>query len=242
MNTMTEHGHLYAVSLGPGDPGLVTLRARRVLEEVDTIWYPATQRPDGGTTSVALEILRDIGLDEQKFRCIELPMSRQRDGASRVYARTWSLLLDELLHGQRVAVVSVGDAGMYSTLTPLIEHASEAGIAYSIVAGVPAFLAAGAAAGVPLVCHSDRLTVLAMAESTDEIERALDEGGTVVVMKLSTLRHELGAWLETTSAEILYAEKVGMEGEFMTSEKEELRNRTIPYFSLLICSRNGSQR
>ncbi len=230
---------LYGISLGPGDPGLVTLKAKRVLEEVDTVWYPATVQPDGSISSVALDILLECGLDEKKFRRMELPMSRQRERASLVYQSTWLFMLDQLRSGQRVAVVTVGDAGVYSTLTPLLQLASAEGIPYSIVAGVPAFIAAGAAAGIPLVCHSERLSVLAMVESTQEIDRALNERGTVVVMKLSTLRNTLVPWLEATSCGFLYAEKVGMEDEFVTSDIEEIRNRSIPYFSLLICYGNG---
>ncbi|MBO8093157.1 MAG: precorrin-2 C(20)-methyltransferase [Prosthecochloris sp.] len=239
---MIQPGEFYAVSLGPGDPGLVTLRAQRTLEEADTIWYPATVQPDGSVQSVALDILLECRLDETRFRRMELPMSRQRQKASKVYDHTWSLMLEELLEGKRIAAVTVGDAGMYSTLTPLLGHASEAGISCSMIAGVPAFIAAGAAAGIPLVCHSDRLTVLAMVDSTDEVDRALEEGGTVVVMKLSTLRHDLVPWLEASSTSFLYAEKVGMKGEFMTSDIEDIRNRSIPYFSLLVCSRNGRQQ
>ncbi|HED30862.1 MAG TPA: precorrin-2 C(20)-methyltransferase, partial [Prosthecochloris aestuarii] len=63
---MIQPGQFYAVSLGPGDPGLVTLRAQRILEEADTIWYPATVQPDGSVQSVALDILLECRLDETR--------------------------------------------------------------------------------------------------------------------------------------------------------------------------------
>jgi len=234
-----DQGHLYAVSLGPGDPGLVTLKALRLLEDADSVWYPATSAPGGGTSSIALDILHSCALDERKCRRIDLSMSRNRSDAEKEYARSWSLMLEELLQKKSVAVVTVGDAGLYSTVTPLLEYAAEAGIPYSVVAGVPAFLAAGAAAGIPLACHADRLTVLAGVGSVDEIERALAEGGTVVVMKLSTLGDLLVPWLESGTIGFFYAEKVGMKGEFLTCNVDALRSRKIPYFSLLICSQSG---
>ncbi|WP_237073430.1 precorrin-2 C(20)-methyltransferase [Prosthecochloris sp. GSB1] len=237
--TGLETGHLYAVSLGPGDPGLITLRALRVLEDADSVWYPATFPSSGEPASIALDILRSCGIDDCKCRCIEMPMSRDRRPAENVYALGWSRILDELLKKNAVAVVTVGDAGIYSTVSPFLERASEAGVPYSVVAGVPAFLAAGAAAGIPLVRQADRLTVLARVRSVDEIERSLGEDGTVVVMKLSTLRDQLLPWLESCAAGFVYAEKIGMQGEFITSDVEKLRSRKIPYFSLLICSRNG---
>ncbi|ANT65047.1 precorrin-2 C(20)-methyltransferase [Prosthecochloris sp. CIB 2401] len=235
-----EKGRLYGVSLGPGDPGLVTLNALRVLEEADSVWFPATPGQGGGRSSIALDILRSCGIDERKCRGIELSMSSDRSHAEQAYARSWLSMQEELLEQKSVAVVTVGDAGMYSTVTPILEHAAAAGRPYRIVAGVPAFLAAGAAAGLPLAAHAERLTILARVGSVDEIDRVLDrEKGTVVVMKLSTVRDQLVPWLEKRRPDFFYAEKIGMPGEFITSRVEELCARTIPYFSLLVCSRYG---
>lgn len=235
-----EKGRLYGVSLGPGDPGLVTLNALRVLEEADRVWYPATPGHGGGRSSIALDILRSCGIDERKCRGIELSMSDDRSHAEQAYAESWLSIHHELQEERSVAVVTVGDAGMYSTVTPIMEHAAAAGRPYTIVAGVPAFLAAGAAAGIPLACHADRLTILARVGAVDEIDRALDQvDGTVVVMKLSTLRDQLVPWLEKRRLAFFYAEKIGMQGEFITSRVEDLRARKIPYFSLLVCSRHG---
>lgn len=229
---------LYGVSLGPGDPELMTVKALRLLESADVIYYPATPVGTGAATSVALPILHACALPEEKLRAMVVPMSRSRELAARGYREAWEMIAADYREGKTVAVVTVGDAGFYSTVSPILEQAAIADISFSIVAGVPSFLAAGAAAGVPLALQDDRVEVLAMVESISELERSVDKGGTVVVMKLSSLRGELVSWLEKRGIAFLYAEKVGMEGEFITSDIGELRHRTIPYFSLLVCSRH----
>ncbi len=242
METTNDTVRLHGVSLGPGDPELVTLGALRVLEQADAVWYPATSADGGGDKSVALDILVSCGLDRRKFRAIGIPMSRNREKAAEAYDRHWKSMREEVRKGRSLAVVTVGDAGFYSTVTPFLQRAAEEGVPFSVVAGVPAFLAAGAAAGIPVASNDESVRVLAMVGGTDEIERALGDGGTVVVMKLSTVRDELVSWLEKSGTAFLYAEKVGMEGEFVTSDIGRLRRRDIPYFSLLICSRHCLSR
>ena len=48
-------GKLYGVSVGPGDPELLTLRAARVLGEVDCVAAPDI----GGSARAALHIIED---------------------------------------------------------------------------------------------------------------------------------------------------------------------------------------
>lgn len=234
-------GVLYGVSLGPGEPELITLKALRILERSEVICCPGTPDRMGGIGSLALDILRALGLPESRFRVMAVPMFRNPEIAGEKYPEHFSAIAGACREGKTVAVASVGDAGFFSTFTPFMQMAAREGIMCRVVAGVPAFLAAGAAACIPLALHDDRVTVVAMAAGTEELERAVQAGGTVVVMKLSTIRKELVPWLERSGQPFLYAEKVGMPGEFITSDIRQLRRRSIPYFSLLICSRHCPQ-
>lgn len=240
-DTSLPSGWLYGVSLGPGDPGLLTLKAFETLTEADVIYCPATRGPDGAVTSVACDILRALVLPAEKFRLMAVPMSHRRAAAEASYEESWKAVAADCRAGRKVAVTTVGDAGFYSTLTSILEMARRDGIAFSVVPGVPAFLAAGAAARIPLALRDERVEVVSRIGSDHELDRLLGGGNTVVVMKLSMVRDRLLSWLEKSSAAFVYAEKIGMEGEFVTSDIEELRSRNIPYLSLLICSRHCPQ-
>lgn len=235
---MEKQGSIVSVSLGPGDPGLITVKALAQLREADVIYYPGTVSASGAVTSVALDILEAYDLDPSKLRGMLVPMSRSRGAAEASYAANYATMAEEVQAGRRVAVVSVGDGGFYSTASAIIERARLDGLDCSMTPGIPAFIAAGSAAGMPLALQSDSVLVLALAQIDEigELERALASHSTVVVMKLSTVKNELVGFLERYAKPFLYAEKVGMAGEFLTMEIEALRGRSIPYFSLLVCS------
>lgn len=236
IDTVMPCGCLCGVSLGPGDPELVTLKALRFLERADVICCPATVDGRGALQSVAIDILCDLGLPEERFRIMALPMSENRKLAEAEYREHFRQIAADCREGKTVALVSIGDAGFYSTVSAMIRLAENEGIPCSLIPGVPAFIAAAASSCIPVALQDDRVRILAMVKHVDEIERALREGGTVVVMKLSTIREYLVSWLAASGHSFLYAEKVGMEGEFITSDIDALRQRPIPYFSLLVCS------
>ena len=57
---MSKKGCLFGVSLGPGDPGLITRRAWALLERADTVWtYPVRSLRK---ESYALDIALRAGL------------------------------------------------------------------------------------------------------------------------------------------------------------------------------------
>lgn len=233
---MNKQGSIISVSLGPGDPGLITVKALSQLREADVIYYPGTVSASGVVTSMALDILEAYDLDPSKLRGMLVPMSRSRGAAEASYAENYAAMAEDARAGRRLAVVSVGDGGFYSTASAIIERARQDGLDCSMTPGVPAFIAAGSAAGIPLALQSDNVLVLAQIDEIGELERSLASQSTVVVMKLSTVKNELVGFLERYGKPFLYAEKVGMAGEFITMEIDALRDRSIPYFSLLVCS------
>jgi len=234
--SMNKQGSIISVSLGPGDPDLITVRALEQLRDAEVIYYPCTVSTSGAVTSVALDILEAYDLDPSKFRRMLVPMSRSRGKSEESYAANYAAMAEDVRSGCRVAVVSVGDGGFYSTASAIIKRARQDGLDCAMTPGIPAFIAAGSAAVIPLALQSESVLVLAQIDEIGELEHALASHSTVVVMKLSTVKNELVGFLECYSKPFLYAEKVGMSGEFITMEIDALRDRAIPYFSLLICS------
>ncbi|TCD47521.1 precorrin-2 C(20)-methyltransferase [Chlorobium sp. N1] len=237
---MQKRGRITSVSLGPGDPELITVKALRQLREADLVYYPGTVDASGVVIGIAYDILMKCDLDASRLRGIYVPMSRSRGAAEECYDEAYASMRAAVAEGLDVTVVSVGDGGFYSTASAIVERALADGLDCSMTPGIPAFIAAGSAARLPLSLHDDSVAVLAQIESLDELDSALAMHDTVVVMKLSTVRDEVFAFLERNGKPFLYAEKIGMAGEFLATDTEALRGRTIPYFSLLVCSRRWS--
>src|SRR5204862_2520019 len=52
-------GRLFGVGVGPGDPELVTVKARRLIESADVVAYPVAQKGRGVARGVAAPYLRE---------------------------------------------------------------------------------------------------------------------------------------------------------------------------------------
>ena len=61
---MENTGKIFGISLGPGDPELITLKALKALNAVEVIFCPGTKSGEGRMKSRALDILRQLEVDE----------------------------------------------------------------------------------------------------------------------------------------------------------------------------------
>ena len=52
-------GHLYGIGVGPGDPELMTIKARRVIEGAPVVAYPVARHGRGVARGIAAPYLRD---------------------------------------------------------------------------------------------------------------------------------------------------------------------------------------
>lgn len=66
------------VSLGPGEPELITVKGLKQLQQADIIYCPATRNKQGGVISRAADIVRALEIDKAAIRCFMLPMSKER--------------------------------------------------------------------------------------------------------------------------------------------------------------------
>ncbi len=228
------------VSLGPGDPGLVTLKALKTLQEVEIIYCPATQS-DGKLSSRAKDILDEIGIEGQKTRFFFVPMSKDRTFAEKVYTDIASEIAGCYNAGQSVAFVAEGDSGFYSSVHYISDKLGEMKIPVRHIAGVPAFIACGALAGIHVVKQDERLLVFPSTASTEEIALEVEAGKSVVVMKLSQQREMIKEAVKMLpDGQFHYFENIGIAGkEFYTNNREEILDRSFPYFSLLIIKKTN---
>ena len=161
-----RRGHLALVSLGPGPLDLLTPRTRRTLLEAGTvIGYRAY-----------LESLATI-VSASALRPYELGQERERAAAAIALART----------GQRVALVSSGDVGVYGMaglVYELLGSTSEP-LAVEVVPGVTAATAAAALLGAPLMLDFAAISLSDLLVPWEQIERRLvaaAEGDLVIAL------------------------------------------------------------
>ena len=124
---------IHFVSLGPGDPELITLKALRTLREADYIYTPVPVSRKGRHASKAAEMMLSLGIREEQIQLYDLPMSKDRDGALEAY----EIVAREACEKQkaepnaRIAIVAEGDCGFYSSSAYIGEHIEQEGFPQS---------------------------------------------------------------------------------------------------------------
>lgn len=231
-----EHQHpIQFVSLGPGDPELITLKAYKALQEADLIFCPGTPSSHGGILSRSKQIMLELDLKEEQISVFSLPMSKNREAAFKAYEKVHDEALQAYAKGLRVAIVAEGHAGFYASIHSIYETLSEENIPVGQIAGIPAFIAAGASCGLHIVQQEERLVVIPGVTTVDELNRYLSAGMVIVIMKLSQCAQEVWKLLEMRPTDHYhYFENVGTPNHYYTTDREDLKGKKYPYFSLVI--------
>ena len=106
-------GKLYGLGIGPGDPMLLTLRAKQVLETADVIAYPVKE---DGEDSTALNIVRQvIDLKNKKIMPFIFRMDKDKSQREKCREKAAAQIMEILAQGSDVAMITLGDVAIYST-------------------------------------------------------------------------------------------------------------------------------
>jgi precorrin-4/cobalt-precorrin-4 C11-methyltransferase len=134
---------VHFVGAGPGAADLLTVRATRLLAAADLVLYPGTY--------LDLEVLAHVSADAELVDTQDLDLDAMI-----------ALMVAAARAGRSVVRLTSGDPSLYSALHEQIRRLDAAGVAWSVVPGVPAYAAAAALVGseltVPLVAQSVVLT------------------------------------------------------------------------------------
>ena len=175
-------GTFYGVSVGPGDPELLTLQAVRLIRQCPVLAAPRTS----SGRMLALDIARRaLGeeLDGKTILPLQFAMSRDRDILRASHEAAAAAVRPFLDAGQDVAMLNLGDVSIYATFGYLQEVLEAQGCATAMAAGVPSFCAAAARLSRPLTGGMDAPLTIAPGGWAD---RVLDTPGTKVLMKNGT--------------------------------------------------------
>ena len=139
-NAMRSTGKVYLIGAGPGDPKLLTIKAAEAIGASDVIAYDHLVNP---------EVLAHAGPNA------ELIYAGKRAGEISIsQSQINNLLIDHALEGQIVARLKGGDPFVFGRGGEEAEALAEAGVAWEVIPGVSAGIAAAAYAGIPLT-HRD---------------------------------------------------------------------------------------
>ena len=231
---------IYFVSLGPGDPELITVKGLKRLQQSDVIFCPATRTQGGAVYSRSADIVRALQIDAEKIKTFVLPMRKERSETWKVYDQLAEDAARLYAEGLKVAIVAEGDAGFYTSIQYIYSKFEAKQIPIRRIAGIPAFIAAGATGGLHIVKQEERLVVIPGNAEPDELMRYLKDNYTIVIMKLSACIEAVHQCIDRCpEANFHYFENIGTENEYYTSDPVRIRQTKFPYFSLIIIQKHG---
>src|ERR1051325_1539357 len=154
-STSARRGTVYLVGAGPGDPGLLTIKARDLLATCDVVVYDNLVNP---------ELLRHVPLEAERIYVGKVGGGRQtpQDEINR-------LLIEHGRAGKRVVRLKGGDPFLFGRGGEEVEALDVAGLRFEVVPGISSALAVPAYAGIPLTHRglSSSVAVLTGARQSD---------------------------------------------------------------------------
>lgn len=133
-------GSVVLLGAGPGDPGLLTLRGLRALNEADVILHDRL---------VSGDVLALARRDAERIE-----VAKQAGNHHTTQAQIHALMLEHASAGRRVVRLKGGDPFVFGRGGEELEFLRQHGIPYEVVPGITAALACAAYAGIPLT-HRD---------------------------------------------------------------------------------------
>lgn len=238
-----QPGILYGISVGPGDPELMTLKGLRILQQVPVVAFPAGV---GGKPGFAQQIVNHWLGEHQVQLSLTFPYVHDLDILTKAWVKAAGEVWYYLQSGQDVAFVCEGDVSFYSTFTYLAQTLQEQHphVTVQTVPGVCSPMAAASVLGLPLTLRQERLIVLPALYNVEELETILDWAEVVVLMKVSSVYEQV--WKILYRRQLLETAWV-VERATLPDQRyiEDLRDRptlNLSYFSLLIVKITESRR
>ncbi len=228
-------GTLYGISVGPGDPELITLKGLRSLQQVPVVAFPAGIE---GKPGMAQQIISPWLSPQQQQLALNFPYVQDMA----VLTQAWQVAAEQvwqyLQRGQDVAFACEGDVSFYSTFTYLAQTLQQIHpeAVVELVPGVCSPMAAASVLGLPLTIRQQRLVVLPALYHARELEAVLDWADVVVLMKVSSVYEQVWQVLQQRSllSSSWVVERATLPEMVIYANLSDRPHLKLPYFSLLI--------
>ena len=131
-----NHGKVYLVGAGPGDPGLITVRARQLLRRADVIVYD--------------QLVNPVLLEEASSAAERIFVGKQAGRHCIAQSEINEVLTHYARRGLQVVRLNGGDPFVFGRGGEEAEALADAEISFEVVPGVSSAVAVPAYAGIPL--------------------------------------------------------------------------------------------
>ncbi|NQY75413.1 MAG: uroporphyrinogen-III C-methyltransferase, partial [Candidatus Margulisbacteria bacterium] len=160
MPKVKKVGKVYLTGAGPGDPGLLTLKAKRVLEKADVVLYDFLVHPNI--------------LDYVHPKAILQLVGKRKGFHQKQQSQINQLLLNHAQKGRQVVRLKGGDPSIFGRLGEEMTYLKDNGIPFEVIPGVSSATAVPVYAGIPIT-HRDISRSVAFVTGTTTVGTAISD-------------------------------------------------------------------
>ena len=243
---ITNSQCLYAISLGPGDPELITVKAQNKLLQVTDIFY-FCKKPKQSKALQTIEYL--INTEHKNLHPLTYPTTKLYPNNPLEYRKILDNFYDESAKKikslfeikqsakvpAKIAVVCEGDSMLYGSICYMVERIKNY-INVEIIPGVTGFSAAASAAKVPLCLQDETFTILpGIFTENNTILNIINNQQPLVIYKCASQFTRIKNIILNSPAKkrALLIEQASCQNQKITPLINCKKN-TIPYFSLIL--------
>ena len=228
-------GILYGISVGTGDPELITIKGLRWLQQSPIVAFPTGL---GDRPGIAQRIITNWLKPQQITLALNFPYVRDEATLVSAWQQAAQQVWSYLKRGKNVAFACEGDVSFYSTFTYLAQtlQALYPEVVVKTVPGVCSPMAIASVLQIPLTIRSQRLAILPAIYNLDELETVLNWAEVVILLKVNSVYEQV--WQILQQRNLLDRSWIVEKATF--PEQKIYRNLAkypqlqLSYFSLLL--------
>ncbi len=237
-------GTFYGVSVGPGDPDLITLKAVKTIRRADVIFTASSSK---NSHSLAVNIASPhIPEGTPVFR-LSFPMCSDKTVMEKAWAENAGIIVDTLREGKDAAFLTLGDCMTYSTYGYLGRYVKKLAPEANIVSvpGVTSYQAAAARVNRPLVEGEEALLILSGARGGERFRKLAENAENIVFLKAYKNVSDINLALEEKGCleNSIGVSACGSTREKIVMDVREFEKCAPDYWTLILSkhSKNGHE-
>jgi len=216
-------GVFKGVGVGPGDPGLITLKAIQAIDEAKVLILPSKDRESCRAYNIAAKAYKiffenredkNAGLEGKECLFEPFPMMQNKEALKLFHHEVAGRAAERLEEGKNVVFLTIGDPSVYSTFDYVSSILEDMGYETERIGGVTSFCAVADRLGISLAQKKEEIHII---PASADIDDALRLSGTKIFMKsgkqLSELKHKLKPYAEKKDCHIYGVTNCGLPDE-----------------------------
>ena len=239
-NYRVKLGILYGVSVGTGDPELITVKGLRILQTSPVVAFPAGINNRRG---IAESIIATWLLPQQQILPLEFPYVQDLAKLKIAWQKTAQQVWHYLKQGINITFACLGDVSFYSTFTYLAQTLQQLHpeVKVETVPGVCSPMAIASVLKIPLVVNDQKLAILPAIHTIQEIEATLEWAEVVILLKVSSVYQQV--WQILKQRNLLNSswivEKATFPEQKIYDDLSNCPKLNLSYFSILLINQKA---